>query len=157
MWHKKLGHPAPLILKHVLHKLHLKSTSNPISFCDACKLGKLHQLPFQLSTHKAQAPLELLLSDVWGPAPMQSVEGYHYYIVFVDSYSRFTWLYPIKLKSDVLHIFLKFKVFVELQLNHKIKVLHLALSHTIRNPFSDLLCIYTSTKWHSRKKASSHC
>ncbi|KAL5765161.1 hypothetical protein ACOSP7_017460 [Xanthoceras sorbifolium] len=108
---------------HVLSKLHLKGTSNHISFCDACKLGKLHQLPFQLSIHKAHAPLELLLSDVWGPAPMPSVKGYCYYDVFVDSYSRFTWLYPMKLKSNVLSIFLKFKVFVELQFTHKIKCL----------------------------------
>lgn len=41
---------------------------------------------------------------------------------FVDSYSRFTWIYFLKHKSDAFDIFLKFKAMVELQFNTKIKV-----------------------------------
>ncbi|KAL5831839.1 hypothetical protein ACOSQ4_017193 [Xanthoceras sorbifolium] len=42
LWHKKLGHPASLVLKHVMHKLHFKGTSNHIGFSDLFMLGKLH-------------------------------------------------------------------------------------------------------------------
>ena len=46
-----------------------------------------------------------------------------YYVLFVDVYSKFTWLYLLKHKSDVLDVFRYFKATVENQLNSKIKVL----------------------------------
>jgi hypothetical protein len=36
-----------------------------------------------------------------------------YYVLFVDDYSRFTWLYPILNKSDVYQCFVKFKLLTE--------------------------------------------
>lgn len=35
------------------------------------------------------------------------------YVIFIDDFSRFTWLYPIKLKNEVFHIFKKFKALME--------------------------------------------
>jgi hypothetical protein len=49
--------------------------------------------------------------------------GYHYYITFVDAYSRFTWIYPLKVKSDALTIFKQFKTMAKLQLGHPLKAL----------------------------------
>ena len=46
-----------------------------------------------------------------------------YYVLFVYVYSKFTWLYLLKHKSDVLDVFKYFKATVENQLNSKIKVL----------------------------------
>jgi histone deacetylase 1/2 len=63
--------------------------------------------------------LELIYSDVWGPA-QTSVSGHNYYVSFVDAYSRFTWLYLLKRKNDVFDIFLKFQAHVERLLGHKI-------------------------------------
>lgn len=40
---------------------------------------------------------------------------------FVYSYSRFTWIYFLKHKSDAFDTFLKFKALAELQFNTKIK------------------------------------
>ncbi|KAL5785071.1 hypothetical protein ACOSQ2_007463 [Xanthoceras sorbifolium] len=83
----------------------------------------MHQLPFQASTFKAKCPLELIFIDVWGPAPMNSVEGHKYYVIFADCFSKYTWLFPITLKLEVAAIFLHFKKAVEFQLNCKIKCL----------------------------------
>jgi histone deacetylase 1/2 len=74
---------------------------------------------FSLSQHVTTAPLELIYSDVWGPA-QTSVSGHNYYVSFVDAYSRFTWLYLIKRKSDVYDVFLQFQSHVERLLNRKI-------------------------------------
>ena len=59
------------------------------------------------------------MSDVWGPAQM-SVSGHEYYVSFIDAYSRFTWIYLLKHKSDVFDVFLKFQTHVERLLQHKI-------------------------------------
>ncbi|KAL5818483.1 hypothetical protein ACOSQ4_022325 [Xanthoceras sorbifolium] len=59
IWHAKLGDLAPLILKKVLDALHFSYNVNAPLFCDSCKLGKLHKLPFARSEIHAITPLQL--------------------------------------------------------------------------------------------------
>jgi histone deacetylase 1/2 len=119
-WHARLGHPATPIVRHVLHrnKLPLYGSTNNV-ICDSCQQGKSHQLPFSNSDRVISKPLEFIYSDVWGPA-QTSTSGHRYYVSFIDGYSRFTWIYLLKHKSDVFHIFLAFQKHVERLLNHKI-------------------------------------
>ena len=118
-WHSRLGHPAIQIVQHVLHRHELPSVSNNNSvICDACQQGKSHQLPFSLSTRVTTSPLEIIYSDVWGPA-QTSVSGHQFYVSFIDAYSRFTWLYLLKHKSDVFQFFLQFQQHVERLLGKK--------------------------------------
>ena len=42
-------------------------------------------------------------------------------MIFVDDFTRYTWLYPLKLKSDVLDIFISFHRRVERQFNLKLQ------------------------------------
>lgn len=91
------------------------------SFCSACCLGKVHNLPFSSTLNEYTAPLELVHTDLWGPAHESSTSGYRYYILFVDDFSRYTWVYILKNKSKAFHTFYNFKSQVELQLGHKIK------------------------------------
>ncbi|KAL4591254.1 hypothetical protein LXL04_004212 [Taraxacum kok-saghyz] len=60
----------------------------------------------------ATQPLQLIYSDVWGPVK-KSFDGFAYYVVFVDYFSKYIWLYPIKHKSDVSKIFPQYKLLVE--------------------------------------------
>jgi histone deacetylase 1/2 len=119
-WHSRLGHPATPIVQHVLHRHELPSVSiNKVVVCDACQQGKSHQLPFSLSTRVTTSPLEIIYSDVWGPGPI-STSGHEYYVSFVNAYSRFTWLYLLKRKSHVFHVFIEFQKHVERLLDKKI-------------------------------------
>jgi transposase InsO family protein len=93
---------------------------SPSLICNACQLGKSHQLPFGLSTHVSTAPLQLIHTDVWGPA-LLSVNNSKYYVSFIDDFSRYVWIYFLKNKSDVESIFLQFQKHVENMLNSKIK------------------------------------
>ncbi|KAL5823959.1 hypothetical protein ACOSQ4_021859 [Xanthoceras sorbifolium] len=123
-WHVKLGHPSINVVKQFLKmsKIPFKDQTT-LSFCDSCKCGKMHQLPFPTSQTKATHPLELVYSDVWGPAPVLSTNGYRYYLHFVDSFTRYTWIYPLHSKFEVFTIFKQFKNLVELQFDRKLKVL----------------------------------
>jgi histone deacetylase 1/2 len=70
--------------------------------------------------HKISAPLELICSDVWGPAPMFSSDGFCYFVIFVNVHTKHIWYYPLA-KSDVFSTFQRFQTLVELQFSLKIK------------------------------------
>jgi len=72
--------------------------------------------------HKnTSTPLELIFSDVWGPAPLFSSNGHHYFVIFVDAYTKCVWYYPLVAKSDVYSVFHQFQTLVEHQFSLKIK------------------------------------
>jgi hypothetical protein len=120
-WHSRLGHPSSAIVTQVIsrNKLPLLGEASCSLVCDACQQAKSHQLPYTRSDSKSSSPLELIFSDVWGPA-IESVGRYRYYVSFIDDFSKFTWIYLIKHKSDVFHKFQDFQAMVERQFNKKI-------------------------------------
>ena len=85
LWHQRLGHPALTTVKDVL-------TCSSISFnalqnktlCSACQYGKIHKLPFLDSTTVYHHPLQLVVIDLWGLAPIHSY-GSVYYLSIVDT------------------------------------------------------------------------
>ena len=74
------------------------------------------------ATRKKQI-LELIHSDVFGLVPIPSLGGSLYYVIFIDDFSRNTWLYFLKKKSEVFSKFKEYKALVENQIGKKIKVL----------------------------------
>ena len=122
-WHHKLGHPSNRILKQVLKSCNERVEINESYVCEACQHGKSKFLPFSPSNSRAKAPLDLIHTDIWGPSPVQSRSGHRFYILFVDDYSRFTWLFPLKFKSETSSVFQVFQKQVENQFNTKIKVI----------------------------------
>ncbi|KAL5732484.1 hypothetical protein ACOSQ2_032176 [Xanthoceras sorbifolium] len=103
------------------NKMHISYTVNDVELCESSKYGKLHQLHFPSTIRKTTAPLDLIFSDIWGPSLIASTNGHKYYIVFVDSYTRFSWTFSLPLKSEALPTFISFQKQVELQFNTKIK------------------------------------
>ena len=125
-WHSRLGHPHSKILQTVLQSLPttiVDSSSSSHSFCKHCVLGKMSQLPFAISCIHATEPLQLVHSDVWGPTPITSINGSKYYVSFIDDFSKYTWFFPLKNKSQVFPTFVHFKSTIENLLNYKIKIL----------------------------------
>jgi hypothetical protein len=122
VWHQRLGHPSIAVFQHLLSHQHLPlaGSVDKLRICESCQLGKSKQLPFCESSRQTFVPLELVHSDVW-TSPIPSLTGCKFYVIFVDDYSRFTWLYPMFNKSDVYQCFLKFKALVEKQFNTPIK------------------------------------
>src|ERR1044072_1896389 len=79
------------------------------------------RLPSHSSTTVYTQPLELVFCNLWGPAPVISGQGYKYILTIVDAYSKYTWVIPLKLKSDTLSAFVQFKRLVEKQFNAILK------------------------------------
>ena len=75
----------------------------------------MHQLPFPISTNKVTKPFQLVHADLWGPAPSVSLNGFRFYLVLVDEFTKFTWVYLLKHKSDTFAIFKQFTALIQTQ------------------------------------------
>jgi hypothetical protein len=67
--------------------------------------------------------LESVHNDVFGSVTMPSLGGSLYYFSFIDDFSKKTWIYFLRMKSEVFDKFKEFKSLVENQTDKKIKVL----------------------------------
>lgn len=143
-WHNRLGHPSNSVLSLVLPHCNENVTSNKRSFCESCCLGKHHKLPLFVSTQTCSNPLELIHSDLRGPSPITSTNGYQHYITFIDTYSRYTWLYFLKKKSGAFNAFLNFKNIVEKQFQRSILAFQTKWWRRISSYFS-----VSCTKWYN--------
>lgn len=123
VWHQRLGHANPQVLQLLkTSKAISVNKSSTTSVCEPCQMGKSSQLPFFDSVSSVMEPLDRIHCDLWGPSPVVSVQGFKYYAVFVDNYSRYSWIFPLKMKSDFCDIFIGFQKQIENQLSKKIKV-----------------------------------
>jgi hypothetical protein len=126
LWQTRLGHPSASILHSVFPSL---KSCNPLNnkshllHCQHCLAGKMHKLPFPISVPKSEFPLHVLHADLWGPAPIQSYNGFRYYLVIVDDYTKFCWVYLLKNKSDTFTTFQQFKAMAEKHYNSSIHFL----------------------------------
>jgi hypothetical protein len=120
-WHCRLGHPALDIVLHVIRDNNLSCSgfASSESVCDACLRAKAHQLPYPRSFSQSTAPLELIFSDVWGPA-IDSFGNKKFYVSFIDDFSKFIWIYLLRRKSEVFQFFQEFQSLVERMFHQKI-------------------------------------
>ena len=113
-WHDRLGHASFSLVERLLrkNKLLFVGEHHVETICDSCQRAKSHQLPYPVSISVSNQPLQLIFSDVWGPAPC-SVGRHTYYVSFIDDYTKFSWIYLLKKRSDVFQVFQNFQALVE--------------------------------------------
>ncbi|KAM2672155.1 hypothetical protein EV1_007888 [Malus domestica] len=106
IWHRRLGHPSSIVLNKVVKhsNLPIVGSVHKQSFCSDCQLGKASRLPFSVLPCTSTRPFHIIHADVWGPSPTPSCTGYKYYLILVDDFTKYSWLYPLYFKSDVCYV-----------------------------------------------------
>ena len=122
MWHKRLGHPSFGYLKKLYPSLFSGYEDKKFD-CETCIRAKSHRVSFPSSLNKSTKPFDLVHSDVWGPSPVNSSVGNRWFVLFIDNCTRMTWLYVLKTKGEVSHVFKSFFNMVQNQFNRNIKIL----------------------------------
>jgi hypothetical protein len=124
LWHSYLGHVSfPRIQTLVSRSLLGSVSSNPFD-CMPCQLGKQPALLFNNSKSIVSTTFDLIHSDVLGPSPVPTMEGSRYFVIFVDDFSCYTWIYLIKNHYEVLTIYHDFAKMIQTQYSKAIKVFH---------------------------------
>ncbi|KAL0560635.1 hypothetical protein IC582_001044 [Cucumis melo] len=122
LWHGRLGHVNFASIRK-LKDLRLINTSetHETGKCSVCIESKFHKKPFKPVEYRTTELLELIHSDLADFRTTASRGGKNYYVSFVDDYSRFTKIYLIKTKNEVVSMFVKCKAESENQLGKRIK------------------------------------
>ncbi|KAL0266989.1 UNVERIFIED_CONTAM: hypothetical protein PYX00_009379 [Menopon gallinae] len=126
-WHRRLGHLNFVDLK----KMEKNANENGVrikkieenTHCDICIRGKLCRSPFVKDTASKAKLLEIIHSDVCGPMKTESLGKSKYFVTFTDEKSRWTEVYFIRKKSQVLEKFKEFRAKMEKLTERKIKFL----------------------------------
>lgn len=119
--HRRLGHMSFVTLGKLYPSLFNKIDKEKL-VCDACEFGKNIRSSYLLSDNRSAVPFVTIHSDVWGPSGVASINGYRYFVTFIDFCTRTTWLYVLKNKSDVFECFIDFHKLVVNQYNARVKI-----------------------------------
>jgi len=103
IWHKRLCHFYNNNLIKYLNGHTINKT-----LCIGCKISKLKKEPFRKTLNaRSPRPLELIHSDIIGPLK-ESRNNFKYILTFLDDFTRKSWIYLLKRKSEVPEIFENF-------------------------------------------------
>jgi hypothetical protein len=125
IWHRRMAHlhhGALRVLREMVTGVPDFSSEHH-ELCKGCTLGKYTKTAFPSSDSRAAGILDLIHSDVCGPMSSASLTGSLYYVVFIDDFSRKSWIFFMKTKGQVFSRFQEFKALVENQTGKKIRVL----------------------------------
>ncbi|GJR40109.1 ribonuclease H-like domain-containing protein [Tanacetum coccineum] len=114
-WHRRLGHPGEDVLRSLVSRQFIMCTNEKSPYvCHACQLGKHVRLLLSSSNSIITRCFEIVHSDIW-TSPIVSSGGFKYYVLFLDHYSHYLWIYPLHNKSEVFQKFLHFRSYVNNQ------------------------------------------
>src|SRR5262249_13045358 len=107
LWHYRFSHlnyddVKSMYKKNKVTGMTIQSSTPPDPICESCIFGKqcCHNIP-KTASRKSRL-LALVHTDLKGPLPVQTPEGYQYWQPFVDDKSRFTAVALLKNKSEAL-------------------------------------------------------
>ncbi|CAI7790750.1 unnamed protein product [Closterium sp. NIES-53] len=135
--HHRLGHPSLPYLRGMHSRLlhsglprslpPLPPSAAPL--CLACVEGRQRAAPHSSSFPSTTAPLQTLHMDVWGPACVSGQGCEHNFLLVVDDYTRYTTVFPLRSKGEVVDVLIPWIRTVRLQLHERfhqdLPVLHL--------------------------------
>ena len=105
-WHPRYGHLNFRALEKLQKKKMvpgLPAIKGVNKLCDGCLIGKQRHTPFSSQTsYRADEPLELVHSDIYGPIKPTTPDGKTLFLLLVDDKSHFMWLILLQAKSEAV-------------------------------------------------------
>lgn len=105
LWHTILGHANSKILQALKDHglINFPNWLKQPNLCISCQIGKSCNCPSILCNKKLEFPLDKTFYDL--SAPVNSIQKFGFYCLFIDDISQFYWLFPLKHKSGFIDFF----------------------------------------------------
>ncbi|CAI7866709.1 unnamed protein product [Closterium sp. NIES-54] len=132
LWHNRLGHPSLPRLRGMHSRLlgsGLPRSLPPLPPslappCLPCVEGRQRAAPHSSSFPPTTAPLQTLHMGVWGPARVSGQVRERYFLLVVDDYTRYTTVFPLRSKVQVVDVLIPWIRTVRLQLREWFRTDH---------------------------------
>ncbi|CAI7759949.1 unnamed protein product [Closterium sp. NIES-54] len=127
LWHRRLGHPSlprirgrhsRLLVSGLLRSLPPLPPS-PAPPCRPCVEGRQRAAPHSSSFPPMTAPLQTLHMDVWAQARVSGQSRERYFLLVVDDNTRYTTVFPLRGKGQVVDVLIPWIRIVHLQLRER--------------------------------------
>ena len=129
IWHEIFVHLNIKYLRQLHNEDMVEVLSLIMSFevvCNGCLVGKHPERRYEVGKERrVSSTLDLVHSVFSRSMPTTSMNGYRYFLTFIDDYSRYCWIYFLKQKFEVFETFKVFKALAEKTLVNNIKALRL--------------------------------
>jgi len=129
--HKHMSHIAPNAARRLAENglitgVKTDMTSGEPTFCETCVYAKATCKPITKvrQGERASQFRQEVHTDLWGPAPVPTLGGRHYYVSFTDDKTSLTYLHLLCQKSEALDAYKVFEAWCKNQHNTHIKTLH---------------------------------
>ncbi|CAI7826177.1 unnamed protein product [Closterium sp. NIES-54] len=127
LWHHRLGHPSLPRLRGMHSRLLVSGLPrslpplppSPAQPCLPCVEGWQRAAPHSSSFPPMTAPLQTLHMDVWGPARVSGQGREWYFLLVVDDYTRYTTVFLLRSKGEVVDVLIPWIRTVRLQLREQ--------------------------------------
>ncbi|CAI7876237.1 unnamed protein product, partial [Closterium sp. NIES-53] len=127
LWHHRLGHPSLPRLRGMHSRLLVSGLPrslpplppSPAPPCLPCIEGRQRAAPHSSSFPPMTAPLQTLHMDVWGPARVSGKSRERYFLRVGDDYTRYTTVFPLRSKGQVVDVLIPWIRRVRLQLREQ--------------------------------------
>ncbi|CAI7882695.1 unnamed protein product [Closterium sp. NIES-54] len=127
LWHHCLGHPSLPRLRGMHSRVLVSGLPrslpplppSPTPPCLPCVEGWQRAAPHSSSFPLTTAPLQTLHMDVWGPARVSGQGRERYFLLVVDDYTRYTTVFLLRSKGEVVDVLIPWIRTVHLQLRER--------------------------------------
>lgn len=120
LWHEHLGHVNFRSIQLMVNNGLIKDCrKNHTAKCLTCSKCKSTKKPFK-TVERTSTLLQLIHTDICEMNYL-SCHGKRYFITFIDDYSRYTYVFPLKTKDETFETFKTYKAEVKNKLSVKIK------------------------------------
>ncbi|CAI7861275.1 unnamed protein product, partial [Closterium sp. NIES-54] len=94
---------------------------SPAPPCLPCVEGRQRAAPHSSLFPPTTSPLHTLHMDVWGPARVNGQDRERYFLLVVDDYTRYTTVFPLRSKGEVVDVLIPWIRAVCLQLRERFR------------------------------------
>jgi transposase InsO family protein len=127
--HRRLGHVSHerarlLVKKGLVEGVTLEADSEVV-VCESCEWAKGERKEvYKVRENERRTTIgDEIHSDLWGPAPVESINHKRYYVSFTDDYSRYTNVYFLHTKDETFNAYRTYEAWLSNQYKARVKAL----------------------------------